>query len=78
MINDLRDFIDACEKGGELKKIKAEVDWNLELSHVCKVNEARGGGQALMFENIKGSKDMPVLGSALTTEKRLAISLGMS
>ena len=78
MINDLRDFIDACEKGGELKRIKAEVDWNLELSHVCKVNEARGGGQALMFENIKGSKDMSVLGSALTTEKRLAISLGMS
>jgi 4-hydroxy-3-polyprenylbenzoate decarboxylase len=77
MINDLRDFIDECEKKGELKRIKAEVDWNLELSHICKLNEARGGGQALVFENIKGSDDASVLGSALTTEKRLATALGM-
>jgi len=77
MINDLRDFIDECKKKGELKRIKAEVDWNLELSHICKVNEARGGGQALLFENIKGCDGVYVLGSALTTEKRLAIALGM-
>ena len=77
MINDLRDFIDECEKKGELKRINAEVDWDLELSHVCKHNEARGGGKALLFENIKGIKDKSVLGSSLTTEKRLAIALGM-
>lgn len=48
MINDLRDFIKECEKRGELKRIKAEVDWDLELSHVCKLNEARGrAGPAL-------------------------------
>lgn len=77
MINDLRDFIDGCEKIGELKRINAEVDWNLELSHVCKHNEARGGGKALLFENIKEVRNASVLGSALTTEKRLAIALGM-
>ncbi|MBN1103952.1 MAG: phenylphosphate carboxylase subunit beta [Deltaproteobacteria bacterium] len=77
MINDLRGFIEACEKKGELKRIKAEVDWDLELSHVCKLNEARGGGQALLFEKIKGCAGVSVLGSALTTEKRLALSLGM-
>ncbi|PKN66149.1 MAG: phenylphosphate carboxylase subunit beta [Deltaproteobacteria bacterium HGW-Deltaproteobacteria-15] len=77
MINDLRDFINESEKKGELKRIRAEVDWDLELSHVCKLNEARGGGQALLFENVKGSKGVSVLGSALTTEKRLAISLGV-
>lgn len=77
MVNDLRDFVNECEKKGELKRIKAEVDWDLELSHVCKLNEARGGGQALLFENVKGCKSVSVLGSALTTEKRLAISLGV-
>jgi len=77
MINDLRDFIDECEKIGELKRIKAEVDWDLELSHVCKHNEARGGGKALLFENIKGVSNVSVLGSSLTTDKRLAIALGM-
>ncbi len=69
MINDLRDFIDECEKRGDLKRISTEVDWDLELSHICKLNEARRGGQALLFENVKGSKDVSVLGSALTTEK---------
>jgi UbiD family decarboxylase len=77
MINDLRDFIDECEKIGELKRIKAEVDWDLELSHVCKHNEARGGGKALLFENIKGVSNASVLGSSLTTNRRLAIALGM-
>ena len=77
MINDLRDFVKECEIREELKRINAEVDWDLELSHVCKLNEARGGGKALLFENIKDVKDASVLGSALTTEKRLAIALGM-
>jgi len=77
MINDLRDFIDECEKIGELKRINAEVDWDLELSHVCKLNEARGGGQALLFENVKDSHGVSVLGSAFSTARRLAISLGM-
>lgn len=77
MIRDLRDFITECEKQGQLKKINTEVDWNLELSHVCKFNEARKGGQALLFENLRDGNGVSVLGSALTTEKRLAIALGM-
>ena len=36
---DLRGFISLCEKEGELKRVKAEVDWDLEISHICK---ARG------------------------------------
>jgi 4-hydroxy-3-polyprenylbenzoate decarboxylase len=49
MINDLRDFIAACERNGQLHRVKASVDWKLELSHVAKVNEERGG-PALVFE----------------------------
>ncbi len=49
----LRDFIGICEKEGQLKRITTEVDWDLELSHVSKVVEGRGG-PALLFENVKG------------------------
>jgi len=75
MIKDLRDFIAKCEEAKELKRVKAEVDWNLELSHVSKLNEERGG-PALLFENVKGY-DIPVLSGALSTARRLAIALGM-
>ncbi|MFO7905588.1 MAG: hypothetical protein R6U98_23205, partial [Pirellulaceae bacterium] len=30
----MRDFIEVAEREGELKRITAEVDWNLELSHI--------------------------------------------
>jgi 4-hydroxy-3-polyprenylbenzoate decarboxylase len=74
-VKDLRDWIKACEKEGELKRIKAEVDWNLELSHIATLNE-RKRGPALLFENVKGY-DIPVVISAFSTPKRMAITLGM-
>ena len=39
---DLREFISQLEKSGELHRVKTEVDWNLELSHVAKMNEQAG------------------------------------
>lgn len=51
---DLRAFIDRLGAEGELKSVKRDVDWNLELSHVAKLNEEQqGGGSALLFENIR-------------------------
>src|SRR4030042_4177377 len=73
-MKDLRDFIATCEKEGELRRIKAEVDGDLELSHICKVVEEKSG-PALLFENLKGYKS-PVLTGAFATTKRLAIILG--
>jgi len=75
VINSLRDFIEACDKMGQVKRITAEVDWNLEISHIAKLNEIKQG-PALLFENVKGY-DIPVLTSALTTPERLAVTLGM-
>ena len=75
-MKDLRDFIAKCEEEGELHRIKAEVDWNLELSHIAKLNEEKSG-PALLFENVKGYKS-PVLTGAFGTTKRLAIILGKS
>ncbi|HUW65954.1 MAG TPA: phenylphosphate carboxylase subunit beta [Spirochaetia bacterium] len=74
-MKSMREWIDKCEQEGELKRISAEVDWNLELAHIAKLNEEKKG-PALLFENVKGY-DIPVLTSSMTTDKRLAITLGM-
>jgi 4-hydroxy-3-polyprenylbenzoate decarboxylase len=71
---DLRDFVALCEKEGELKRVKAEVDWNLEISHIAKVVEEKSG-PALLFEKVKGYTS-PVLTGAFGTTKRLAMILG--
>ncbi len=70
-MKDLRQWLDLCEKEGELKRIKAEVDWDLELSHIAKLNEEQQG-PALLFEKVKGYNS-PVLTSACTTTSRLAL-----
>ncbi|HQG25967.1 MAG TPA: phenylphosphate carboxylase subunit beta [Syntrophorhabdus sp.] len=71
---DLRDFVAKCEMVGQLKRVKAEVDWDLEISHVAKVVEEKSG-PALLFEKIKGYTS-PVLTGAFGTTQRLAIILG--
>lgn len=74
-MKDLRNFIRRCEEEGELKRIRAEVDWDLELIHIAKLNE-EWGGPALLFEKVKGYAT-PVLTSACTTTSRLALIMGM-
>ena len=74
-MKDMRDFIAACEQEGILHRIKAEVDWDLELSHIAKLNEEKSG-PALLFENVK-DYDTPVITSVCTTAERLAVIMGM-
>ncbi len=74
-MKDIRDFIAKCEEEGVLQRIKAEVDWDLELSHIAKLNEEKKG-PALLFENVK-DYDTPLLTSACTTTERLSIIMGM-
>jgi 4-hydroxy-3-polyprenylbenzoate decarboxylase len=74
-MKDMREFIAKAEQEGQLKRIKAEVDWNLELSHIAKLNEEQAG-PALLFENVKGYKS-PVITSVCTTTERLSLILGM-
>jgi phenylphosphate carboxylase beta subunit len=73
---DLRDYVSLCEKEGQLKRVKAEVDWELEISHIAKVVEEKSG-PALLFENVKGYSS-PVLTGAFGTTQRLAMILGQS
>ena len=71
---DLRDFIGLCEKEGDLKRVTAEVDWDLEMTHIAKLVEEKDG-RAVLFENIKGH-DSPVFFGAYSSTKRLALALG--
>ena len=71
---DLRDFIALCEKENDLKRITAEVDWDLEMTHISKLVEEKDG-RAVLFENVKGHKGS-VLFSAYSSTKRLAMTLG--
>lgn len=74
-MKSMRDFIEIGLEEGVVKKITAEVDWNLELSHIAKLNEEKQG-PALVFENVKGYSS-PVITSVCTTTERLALIMGM-
>lgn len=71
---DLRDFIATLEAEGQLVRIKAEVDPNLEMTEIAD-RTLRGGGPALLFENPKGYS-MPVLVNLFGTEARVARGMG--
>ena len=75
-MKSIRDFIEQAEVQGVLQRIKAEVDWDLELSHIAKLNEEKKG-PALLFENVK-DYDSPVITSVCTTTERLALIMGES
>src|SRR3989304_10546372 len=79
---DLREFLALLEKEGELKRIKAQVDWNLEIGAIT------GRGielklPAILFENIKDYPSRSVLGNIMSgtnpvIQGRLALGLGLA
>jgi 4-hydroxy-3-polyprenylbenzoate decarboxylase len=71
--NDLRDFIGALEKNGELKRIPFEVDPYLEITEFAD-RSVKNGGPALLFEKPKGSS-VPVLINAFASMRRMEIAL---
>jgi 4-hydroxy-3-polyprenylbenzoate decarboxylase len=91
--DDLRDWIKALEKAGELKHITAEVSPELEITEitdrVSKIGANTGvptaaspsshppGGPALLFENIKGHPGHKVFINQFGSERRMAMSLGV-
>jgi len=74
MYKDLRDFIQALEKAGELKRISHPVDPNLEITEICD-RTLKAGGPALLFENPVGY-DIHVLGNLFGTPRRVAMAMG--
>ena len=71
---DLRDFIQALEQRGELKRVSHPVSPVLEMTEICD-RTLRKGGPALLFENPAGF-EMPVLTNLFGTPERVAMGMG--
>src|SRR5580658_4753051 len=75
---DMRQWMAQLEQHGELRRIKAEVDWDREIGAVTR-RMLEKKGPALLFENIKGYKDgrcTKLFASGLGARSRLALALG--
>ncbi len=88
--DDLREWISALEKHGELKRVREEVSPELEITEItdrvskigAKPSAAANGnyapgGPALLFENIKGHPGHKVFINQFGSERRMALALGV-
>ncbi|MBT6647415.1 MAG: menaquinone biosynthesis decarboxylase [Thaumarchaeota archaeon] len=75
-IEDIHELIEIFEKAGELRKISTQVDSELEVAEILR-RTMYNNGPALLFENVKGY-EMPILGNAFGSMKRLELSLETS
>lgn len=76
--NSLREFIGRLEKAGELRRIQAPVSANLEITEIAdRVMKMPGGGPALLFENVAGSK-FPLAINLLGSRQRISWALGVA
>ena len=80
--DDLRDWIAALERAGELKKIKTEVDPILEIAEITdRVSKNDGGrasspgGPALLFQNIRNHPGAQVLINQFGSARRMNLAL---
>lgn len=75
-IDDLRQFIRALEKEGELKRISFPVDPHLEITQFAD-RSVKTGGPAFLFEKPKGSA-VPLAINLFASMRRMEIALGVS
>ena len=73
---DLREFIAALDKMGEVVHIKQEVDWDLEVGAIGR-RAYELEASAVLFEKIKDYPGYGIFGGALGTFRRVAIALGL-
>ena len=72
---DLRDWIALLEREGELVRVDAEVDPDLEITEIVD-RTVKAGGPALLFERPKGSQH-PLLINQFGTERRMCLAFGV-
>jgi 4-hydroxy-3-polyprenylbenzoate decarboxylase len=79
--DDLRDWIQALESAGELKRIRTEADPILEITEITdRVSKSRDqqgsvGGKALLFENLKGYPGQRLLINQFGSARRMQQAL---
>jgi len=88
--DDIREWIKALERAGELKRVRAEVDPVLEVTEIAdrvmkmkhfppppSTGNNSGGGPALLFENVKGHPGAKILINQFGSERRMNLALGV-
>jgi len=83
--DDLRDWIKALDRAGELKRIRTEADPILEITEIAdRVSKSRVtdkdqqgtvGGKALLFENVKGYPGSQLLINQFGSGRRMRLAL---
>src|SRR5207244_10562055 len=72
---DLREWIALLEREGELVRVSAEVDPDLEITEIVD-RTVKAGGPALLFERPTGSEH-PLLINQFGTERRMCLAFGV-
>jgi len=72
---DLRDWIALLEREGELVRVAAEVDPDLEATEIVD-RTVKAGGPALLFERPKGAAH-PLLVNQFGTERRMCLAFAV-
>jgi 4-hydroxy-3-polyprenylbenzoate decarboxylase len=81
--DDLRQWIAALDRAGQLKRIQTEADPILEIAEitdrVSKSRDASGfaGGPALLFQNVKGYPGSQLLINQFGSEERMKLAMGV-
>lgn len=73
---NLREYLEALEKAGQLKRIRTQVSVDLEIAEILRRVMYENDGPAILFENVDGYH-IPVLGNAFGSLRRLKIALDM-
>jgi 4-hydroxy-3-polyprenylbenzoate decarboxylase len=73
-VKDLREWIALLEREGELVRVSAEVDPDLEVTEIVD-RAVKAGGPALLFENPKGARH-PLLINQFGSERRMCLAFG--
>jgi 4-hydroxy-3-polyprenylbenzoate decarboxylase len=71
---DLREWISLLEREGELARVDAEVDPDLEVTEITD-RTVKGGGPALLFEHPMGSEHSLLI-NQFGTERRMCLAFG--
>lgn len=71
---DLQSFLAHLERHGELKRVSAEVDPELEVTEIA-TRVVREQGPALLFERVKGA-DFPLAMNIFGSMRRIEMALG--
>lgn len=71
----LAEFIEELQRAGELARVAAEVDADLEIAEITR-RTTRNEGSALLFERVRGQR-LPVVTNLLGNTSRVCRALGV-